>query len=136
MNGKNVLAPLALWCLLLLILGGVLAYFHARTTGATEQPPRPAQIRHVVLSTARTADLIRVGNAQNDVLDGDMLSGYVMATFDQMSIDGRICPPVGTDTGQVLIVGKRAIMAATADQPATTLGTAMRKAYPCARRAD
>lgn len=88
----------------------------------------------IVQSTVTTSHLAGICGPDSAKLDADLCTGYVLASFDSLAFDQKICPSKGVTTEQVMAIGRHFLNAHPDiwdKAPQFVLREAMTTAFPC-----
>ncbi|WP_140847368.1 Rap1a/Tai family immunity protein [Sphingomonas glacialis] len=88
-------------------------------------------------STASTEMLATIcAEAHDEARRADFCTGYVLATYDTLAINGFICPNPNSSTDQVMALARRRLADHPEDwdkQPSYVLSATFKKVFPCKR---
>jgi len=88
----------------------------------------------VTVSTANTSQLSEICTTDHGPDEADFCTGYILATYDQLALNGKICPPRGATTRQASVIGRKFIAdhpERWAEHPSFVLASAFKAAFPC-----
>lgn len=94
----------------------------------------PAFAQPVYISELSTYDLAETCKASKETLSTDFCTGYIVATFDRMSLTRAICPTGSAMTGRAVAVARKYIAdhpERWGEPPVIIVAEALKTAFAC-----